>query len=140
MEKIPQHEPDEYPFSHAEHLALLKQAIAANLRARIEYDEWRDSQATGPIKLELINAADLMRTSRDKLRLEEAIANPVRSALRSQLRDLGKRLFRLLGTTDAMLMVAEEVADMAPGSPDRRINIIDKTWDGIGDKHDFWVA
>jgi hypothetical protein len=128
-------------FSHAEHLALLKQAIAANLAARIEHDLRQETEAEGqPSELKVICAADLMMTDPDKVHLESIIGNPVRRALRVQLKDLGWHLFRLLGSTKGMLAVAEEIAVLKPGRSGVRINIIDKAWDGIGEGGNRWVA
>jgi hypothetical protein len=125
-----------------EHLALLKKAIAANLRARIEHDVAANLRAriehdarkeTGAAELEFIG--DL-----DRLDLDEIIADPIRKALRKQLHALGERLFRLLGNTAGMLDVAEQISDMKPGSWQRRIDIFSKAWDGIGEGDDRWYA
>jgi hypothetical protein len=120
-----------------EHVDLLKQAIAANLAARGEHDKRRDRAARGkPVELKIISAAQLIAADPEKLHLDAVIEDPVRKALRAQLRDLGERLHRLLPNTDAMLEVAEEVADIEPERWGRRIDLIDKAWDGIG----HWVA
>jgi hypothetical protein len=123
----------------SEHLALLKQAIAANLRARVEHDQ-RCAKSAAPAEFKIISAGELMRTDPNRLFLEGVIEDPVRKALRKQLKDLGWRLFRLLGSTDAMLMVAQEISELKPGNWHYRIDILDKTWDGIGEQGDFWVA
>jgi hypothetical protein len=117
-----------------EHLALLKQAIAANLRARIEHDR----RLTPPTEFKIVNAFE--NTDPNQLFLEGVVEDPIRKALRAQLKDLGWRLFRLLGSTDAMLAVAQEISELKPGNWHYRIDIIDKTWDGIGEQGDFWVA
>jgi hypothetical protein len=115
----------------AEHLDLLKRAIAANLEARTEL-QIRDDNEPGPGVLKVISAAELMDTPDEKLRLEEIIGNATLRALQKQIRDLGKELHRLLGSKDGMLEVAEEVANLDRRNWEYRINIIDKNWDGIG--------
>ena len=117
--------------SKNEHVAMLKQAIAASLSARIEHDqqqEQRFATSGADCELQVISAADLMEADPDQLFLESIIGDPIRRALRTQLKDLGWRLFRLLGSTDEMRAVAENVADLKPGHWGRRIDIIDKAW------------
>jgi hypothetical protein len=127
--------------TNEEHLAMLKKAIAANLAARVKHDIRQERDARGKaVEFKLICAAELMEADEDALYLESVIEDPIRKALRKQLKDLGWRLFRLLGNTDRMLEVAEEISNMKPGSWQYRIDIFDKTWDGIGVGHDFWVS
>jgi hypothetical protein len=99
----------------AEHLDLLKQAIAANLKARTELRIRQDEMpSTGALKF--MNAAYLMDTPHEQFRLEEIIEDATRTALQKQIRDLGKELYKLLNSnTDEMLEVAEEVANLEPG-------------------------
>ncbi|HEY7301267.1 MAG TPA: hypothetical protein VH684_25535 [Xanthobacteraceae bacterium] len=118
----------------AEHVALLKQAIAANLDAREEHAKRQAAaRAHEPPDFKLINCADLMRTPWEKLNLDGIIEDPTRRALKDQLKQLGRRLFDVVGSLDAMRDVAEEVASMKPRNWGTRIDIIDKNWDGIGD-------
>jgi hypothetical protein len=127
--------------SDQDHLALLKRAIAANLDAREEHDRRQERAAQGKSGLlGIVTAAQLEITPIDQLYLKEVIDNPVRRALKSQLKDLGWRLYRLLRTQKAMLKVADEIANMKPQHWDDRINIIDKNWDGIGKGSDVWWA
>jgi len=125
-----------------EHLGLIKDAIDAVLRARLEYDNFLESKrTTDPIKFEFIDMTgwgDPVPNNRDRLR--SIIKDPVRKSLRKTLKGLGKELFQLLGNTDAMLEVAEEVANREPKKWGHRIDIIDKTWDGIGNDTDVWVT
>jgi len=124
-----------------EHLDMLKRAIITNLDARIEHDIRRkEAMAGGMPGIKLISGDDLIVADEEGAYLESVISDPVRWALRQQLKDLGWRLFRLLGTTNAMLSVAHEAADAEPERFGRRINIIDKTWDGIGEGNDCWLA
>jgi hypothetical protein len=118
-----------------EHLALIKVALEASLTARTQYDAWQDEQrASQPLpRFELIPYSYYLETSAEKIRLDSLTADPVRYALRKQVRALGKELYQLLGNTNAMLVVAEELAAKDFGY---RMNIIDKAWDGIG----HWYA
>ena len=126
--------------SDAEHLDMLKQAIHANLTARIEYDARRQRTATGEPKLVAICLTDLVAADDNWLYLDEITSNPVRCALRVQLKTLGQHLFDLVGGTDRMRAVAEEVADQKPGAWGKRIDIIDKAWDGVGSRTDRWIC
>jgi hypothetical protein len=124
-----------------EHLDMLKRAIIANLDARIERDIRRKEAMAGRMPgIKLISGDDLIVADEEGACLESLISDPVLSALRQQLQDLGWRLFRLLGTTNAMLPVAYEAANAEPERSGRRINIIDKAWDGIGEENDYWLA
>jgi len=76
----------------------------------------------------------------NRLYLEGIIENPIKRALRKQLKELGQHLFTVLGTTDGMVKLAEEIADLDPSHWGYRINIIDKAWDGVGKDGDRWWA
>jgi hypothetical protein len=117
-----------------EHLALLKLALEASLTARTKHDT-REGQrrAKQPAQFKLTPWSYLAEMPAEKLRLEAMVRDPVRYALRKQVRDLGKGLYQVLGNTDAMLDMAEEVAAK---DFQYRMTIIDKAWDGIGD----WYA
>ena len=121
------------PIGRAEHLALLKRAIAANLRARAEHD---DRCARKP-NAELACAADLQAADRDWLHLSAVIRDPTREALRAQLRGLGERLFALVGV-DGMEEVADEIA--GADAFGWRTDTLVKNWDGIGRGRDRWRA
>jgi hypothetical protein len=129
--------------SKADHVDMLKRAIAANLEARMDHDRrqrrQRDRRAE-PSRLEFINAADLARADADWLYLEEVIRDPVRKALRKQLRDLGQQLFDVLGTTAGMRDIACAIANLDRKHWHHRINILDKGWDGVGAGTCRWVA
>jgi hypothetical protein len=124
-----------------EHLALLRQAIAANLAARVDHDRRRqEANRDKPVQFTLIPIGDLMGADDRRLYLEGVIDDPIRKALRKQLKDLGQRLFDALGTTEGMVEIAEEIADLKPGPWGYRIDIIDKAWDGVGAGGDRWWA
>jgi hypothetical protein len=118
--------------TRAEHIALLKDAIDANLKARVEHDSQRETRRTD------LPAPKLHMYDPDpdwsRMRLENIIADPTRHALRKQLKMLGQKLFDLLGNTGALGDAAQE---------DRkrehyRSIIIDKAWDGVGNTTDRW--
>jgi hypothetical protein len=126
--------------SKAEHRALLKRAVIANLTARLDHDKRLAEAAQGkPVEATIWNGGDLLRADVDWLYLDDVIKVPIRKALRKQLKDLGKRLFRLLGNTEEMLTIAQEAAE-ATGEWGYAIDVVDKTWDGIGSKTDVWTA
>jgi hypothetical protein len=111
-----------------QHLDLLKQAIAAK--------PYREPRSSPPPHQEIprySTSPTLLATSLAQLYLEDVIDDPVGNALQEQMRELGKCLLhRLLGNTAAMLKVAEEVAELDQPNWGYRINVIDKSWDGIG--------
>jgi hypothetical protein len=116
-----------------EHLALLKLALKASLTARTEHDTREEQRrAKQPPRLKLTPWTCFGEKPDATIRLEAVARDPVRYALRKQVRDLGKELYQLLGNTNDMLEIAEEVA--APNFQ-YRMNIIDKAWDGIGHWH-----
>jgi hypothetical protein len=119
-----------------EYLQLLQDAMHANLTARVEYDKWQ-STTQPPIKLEFMKLDDDDWT---RLELEDIIKDPVRKALRWQLKRLGKQLYRALGSTRAMVPICQDVAARDPKRENLRSTIIDKTWDGIGNGSDIWVS
>jgi hypothetical protein len=121
---------------------MLKKAIAANLAAREEHDKRQHEafeKSGAEPKLEFFSAAELAEADPNLLYLEGIVTDPVRKALRKQLKSLGWRLCGLLGNTRAMVPIAEEIADIE-GSYGNRVNMIDKCWDGIGKDKDWWVA
>jgi hypothetical protein len=124
----------------AEHLALLKDAIDATLKARTDHDERRYAEHNGQRTFKLLRAFDLKDKDWERERLEGIVKDPVFRALRRQLEDLGQKLYRLTGSTEAMLDVCNEVAARDPRHEDDRLNIIDKAWDGIGNGKDIWLA
>jgi hypothetical protein len=117
-----------------EHVALVKDALDATLTARLAYDKWQEA-TIGPGELKFMQMND---TDWDRLRLEGMVKDPITKAIRKQIKDLGKELFKLLGTTDAMRATLEEVADRLPKHYSWRVTILDKGWDGIGDGADRW--
>ena len=132
---IPEPTDEEKLALRSEYLLLLSGAIAASVSARVAHDATRRAAACEqPFTL---SSAYFVRGD---FYLEDVIKDPVRKALRAQLKDLGQRVFEFAGSTDLMRGVAETVAELDPPRWHRRINIIDKAWDGVGHARDWWVA
>jgi len=72
--------------------------------------------------------------------LSDLYTSPIDAAFKRSIRTIGKRLFELLGNTDAMLDICERVASKGRGGSGYRGNIIDQTWDGIGNESDMWFS
>jgi hypothetical protein len=128
------------PITDEEHLTMLKRAIAANLDARIKHDIALAKQQKGVSDgdIQSFCGADIMAADSDWLYLDDLIANPIRKALRAQLKDLGWRLFRLTKSIETMRDVCLEAANKKLGGFQARADIVDKAWNGIGDDHDRW--
>lgn len=120
----------------ADHLALLRRAIAANLDA-LEAHRHRRAESQPPTHIyPTMWAAEPL----EKLHLDSIIKDPARRALKEQLKKLGQQLFDIVGSTDAMRDVADEVANLNPRKWGARAAILDKGWDGVGSDKDRWVA
>jgi hypothetical protein len=110
---------------------LLKQAIHSNLTTRLELE---NNSKPRPFRAiywdELQNAF-----------LYDVIDEPIACALRLQLAELGRRLFRATGSTAAMATIADEIIQQLPKNTHGFcVDVIDKNWDGIGRGADTWVA
>ena len=131
------------PLPKDQHLALIKQALAATLRARYELDCRQDAAAKAkgyPIpETPPMSCSDLLAINPIQLGLEATARRPEHKALRKQLKDLGKQLFRLMGSTNAMRDVAEELAnEKGRGGFQYQAGILDHAWDGVGEGNDHW--
>jgi hypothetical protein len=73
-----------------------------------------------------------------KRTFEGIIDNPIKGAVRAQVTSLGKELYKLLGNTDAMREICNDVAARNPKREGWRLDIIDKAWDGVGAGNDRW--
>ena len=128
--------------SKTQHVAMLKAAIAANLDAREKHAAMLARRPASPAEdikdIKVINCADLLGADDNWLELDEIIADPIRRALKAQMKHLGKRLYAVVGSTDAMREVCEEVANYNPKRWGTRTDIMDKNWNGVGDGNDRW--
>jgi hypothetical protein len=130
------------PLTREEHIECLKEALRKNLKERFELDG-REEQRAAELGVEpafdLLSVGDLCATPHDQLVLDEIIKNPVLQALRRQMRWIGQQLFTVLGSTDAMREIAEEVAnEPGHGGWGYKITVMDKNWDGVGEGNDRW--
>jgi hypothetical protein len=123
-----------------EHLALLRSAIDANLTARVEHAQRLAKAAEGkPCELKIVYSAEFMANwNPARSSLEDIVEDAVVAALRKQLTSLGKQLYKLVGSTDIMGDIADEVAGDKHWH--YRIDLLSKNWDGIGSGDDRWYA
>jgi hypothetical protein len=126
-----------------ETVGLIKQAVGANIAAQLAHDERQRakaarSPATAKPFEELLSWEE-MSARGDALELEEIACDPIVPALREQLNALGGLLFRI-GSTELMSDVLEQVAEANPRHYGLVTDIIDKAWDGVGNKDCFWAA
>lgn len=119
--------------SRLEHVTLIRDALDALLKARLEHDQRCDEMPPKPIKFVRFDNFDATRS-----RFEGIIEDPVRAALRRVMNDLGKELFKLVGSIEVMLAICNEVASRDPKREGRRLSIIDSAWNGIGDDRGRW--
>ena len=121
-------------------IEAVERALDTLLRTMIDLDGKR---TPADFKVEVFTAADTRtmkfptRTERD---VKALVDEPVRAACKQAVRKLGEHLFKVLGSTDAMGTLCERVADMDPPRWGYRVDIMDKTWDGIGNETDRWCA
>lgn len=69
----------------------------------------------------------------------DILDDPLGWGPRRAIEVLGRRLFEL-GGTNLMLQVLEEVSGRDSDHYAHRADLIDKTWDTIGNQEDGWVA
>jgi hypothetical protein len=81
--------------SKAQHTAMLKAAIGANLDARHAHDERRAHKPRKPGDIKLHSMGDLLGVDDNWLSLDSIIADPVHRALQKQMKELGWRLYRV---------------------------------------------
>ena len=130
------------PLSREQHVAMLMAAIRANLDARLEHDrrcERRMRRQSAAVSGDAVSAADILAIDRDWLRLDGLIHDPLRQALRKQLKELGQQLYELVKSIAVMQDIAYDVAGRGRAGS-HRLAIIDKNWDGIGSGNDRWWA
>lgn len=118
-------------------VATCERALDLLLRAIIRHDDERAAARVGPppIRLFAFEGIDVTR-----LGFEALTGDPVRHALRRGVRGIGRELYRLGGTTEAMLRSLYRVCDLDPVAEGRRLSITDHAWDGIGADNDRWWA
>jgi hypothetical protein len=120
------HRPPAAPLPTVEQI---EPALDTLLAAIIKHDRTPSPPAPRPLSA-IIDAADLMDT--EFLPGEMFVQDPIRRSLREGVKQLGRTLFALTGSTEAMRNFCNRDHE---DWQDRAI-ILDKAWDGIGD----WAA
>ncbi|MBK3397643.1 MULTISPECIES: hypothetical protein [Methylobacterium] len=120
-------------------LPAIDKALDTLLSAIIAHDAKRDAQPSEtPLRANFVSFDDLASFPPRQADLGEMLADPIRYGLRETVIHLGRQIFRLSGSTDAMRDALERVAEMDPRHYGYRATIMDKAWDGIGDDKDRW--
>ena len=117
----------------------IKAALDALLTLAIEHDMRPRAGPPGPLKL--ISCAELFAKpipTRREFEINRVLDDPICGATRNAIRLLGERLFEVVGNTDSMRGILEEVATRDDRHWGRRIDIMDKRWNGIGAGADRW--
>jgi hypothetical protein len=109
----------------------IEDALDTLLTAIIKHERKRTSNPA-PITLRWLDF------STEWLPGEMFLMDPIGRSLREGVKQLGKTLFALTGSTDAMRESCERVCDRDSAHWGRRADIIDKRWDGIGEGSDRW--
>lgn len=121
-------------------LAACEQALRELVTAIVDHDASRLPRSSGSIKATPFRMVPIESLTLDRIAVKEILADPVRGALRQAVRRMGRELYRLKGSTDAMIFSYDKVADMdddeAKGA--RRAAIMDSAWNGIGEGDDRW--
>jgi len=103
----------------------------------------RKRAASEPLPpLTVLSFQDLIRERSPEERVESLLQDPIRSALKGKVRDLGWHLW-LRGGVDRMREVSDQVEDLCPGFSTFAGSTLDKWWDGIGSLEQpggMWVA
>ena len=119
----------------------IENALDELVTAIIEHDaKWAKSAQVHTPAIAERPVAKLMVRTADNVDPASLVGDPVGEALRQTVRDLGGELFRLLGSTKAMRAVLERVAGRDQRRYRQRLNVMDKTWNGIGSDHDLWTS
>ena len=108
----------------------IEQAIDATLRALIE-------RAPPEQRAEhVVTAVEIDEADVNEADLAAIIADPIGSALRSEIASLGSYLFDTLGTTDEIDEVADRIAGLDDANRARRAAILDECWADVGFEDD----
>lgn len=121
-------------------LPAIEDALHALVTAIGDHDAAQfEARASGPQEpLRAIMLGDITMESIEADRLRGIVRDPIRYALRVTLKGIGRDLFKVVGSTDAMLESLHRVADRDPVNAGRRGAIIDAAWNGLGDDGDRW--
>lgn len=114
-------------------LHAIEDALDAVLTAIHKHDA---EQPKRPLKA--VSFAEIVERDIDS-DVEELTEDPVGAALRQAVWRLGKKLYSILGETNAMSSVLERVASRDPANYGKRVSIMDNRWEGIGSGNDVWL-
>ena len=124
----------------AERLAKVEDALHELLTAIVSHDYQRPDQPKPALRVMSfaeICAAPILSRSQEEL--ERIIDDPVARALRYAVRRLGEELYRVVGSTQAIVDVAERIAYRDEKLRVVRLHILDKWFSGIGAGDDVWT-
>lgn len=117
---------------NSDEVERVEAALDALLTEMLRQDDLRKGDGDG--KLVTIRASDMVLLTRRQGQINAVLRHPVRAACKIAIRMLGERLNELGLSISQMQDVANRVS--AGKRFPKRINIIDKAWDGVG----HWVA
>jgi hypothetical protein len=92
--------------------------------------------------LRIMNFSEITRERSPEERVEDLLRDPIRSALKGRVREIGWKLW-IKGGTDLMTTVSDRVQDLCPEFPSFAGSTLDKWWDEIGVHDDacgMWMA
>jgi hypothetical protein len=124
-----------------EEVSKIVDALDELLRARWEHERIDRPPREGEPKFKLYNfIEEKAEHGVSRWGFDDLVDDPIRYGLNRAIRKAGELLYRLTGSTDAMLKVLEEVAGRDKANETYRSYILDKHWDGIGEGYDQWIA
>lgn len=121
-------------------LTAIEDALHALVTAIGDHDaaQFEARASRPPEPLEIIAIDDITLEGIEDSRLKGIVKDPVRYALRAALKETGRDMFKVVGSTDAMLDALHRVADRDPVNAGRRGAIMDSAWNGLGEGNDRW--
>jgi hypothetical protein len=115
----------------------IEEALSEVFEAWMQHRERRNRRQPS---IRMFSAADLEKVGLTALREKSLVENPIGHSLKGAVHKLGQMLATELGSTDALLQVAEKLAKRKPRDYHSRINALDKAFDMIKVGDDMWVA
>ncbi len=121
-----------------DHVRIMMIEIALHDLLRELEAQRKARRKAGPGRLEIMTAAEMMAKGSAELRLEDICRSPMTWCCRKGIRELGKLLFGIVGSTDKMRDVLDRVAAETSIGYGIACSVIDHCWDGIGEGKDVW--
>ncbi|WP_153002988.1 hypothetical protein [Sphingomonas sanguinis] len=97
----------------------------------------KEPEASKPT-FSVITAADLLDTDEEVLRLRDVVADPIGTALKRELHDLGQAIYDRVGSMNALTEIGDRIANADPSQYARRMSPLDSAWNGVGKDKDRW--